>query len=215
LKNDQLLYCLSASAPGNQPPSHCQPGPVQWQGVRECDRFGESCHWDVQQNPASPTGGVCPHGEGKVQLHKVLARMVSCTRGVGTAIGHLKVPAKSAWYQLWVWRHQVITMNCYASLVSSHQWTLGWEYPEAIESCNNHYSQIVLSKESKMQKTMASIEHLYKVEKRWDSDVVEHAYNPSYLEGRGHRRIVASLGKRIRPYKIQTRAKRAMMCLKW
>ena len=57
---------MAASAPGDQPSSHRQPGPVQRQGVRERDGPGESGHRDVQQDPARPAGGVCPHGEGEL-----------------------------------------------------------------------------------------------------------------------------------------------------
>lgn len=59
---------LPASAAGNQPSSHGQPGPLQRQSLRERNGAGESRHRDVQQNPAGPAGGVRAHGKGEEEL---------------------------------------------------------------------------------------------------------------------------------------------------
>lgn len=57
-----------AATPGDQPAPHRQPGPLQRQSVRKRDGAGQSCDRDVEQDPAGPTGGVRPHGQGDTTL---------------------------------------------------------------------------------------------------------------------------------------------------
>lgn len=70
----------SAATPRDKPAPHRQSGPLQWQGVRERDRIGQSCDRDVKQDSTSSSWGIRPHGQGN--------------RGTPTHLSHSSVAFK-------------------------------------------------------------------------------------------------------------------------